>query len=75
MHAQIPARSALVSLTAFGADEVRRHGQLWFARLCRAGGADGIEVRGELLGEDAAGELDALAALADPAALVRVYSS
>ena len=75
MHAQIPARSALVSLTAFGADEVRRHGQLWFARLCRAGGADGIEVRGELLGEDAAGEVDALAALADPAALVRVYSS
>jgi len=75
MHTQIPARGALVSLTAFGADEVRRHGQAWFARLSRAAGADGVEVRGELLGGDAAGELDALAALAAEAGLARVYSS
>ena len=75
MHAKIPARGALVSLTAFGADEVRRHGQSWFARLARAAGADGVEVRGELLGRDAAGELDALAAQAAEAGLVRVYSS
>ncbi|CDM23500.1 Epimerase KguE [Castellaniella defragrans 65Phen] len=75
MHMQIPARGALVSLTAFGADEVRRHGQAWFARLARTAGADGIEVRGELLREDAAGELDALAALAAEAGLARVYSS
>lgn len=75
MHASIPARGALVSLTAFGADEVRRHGQAWFARLARAAGADGVEVRGELLREDAGGELDALAALAAEVGLVRVYSS
>lgn len=75
MHAKIPARGALVSLTAFGADEVRRHGQSWFARLALAAGADGVEVRGELLGRDAEGELDALAAQAAEAGLVRVYSS
>jgi sugar phosphate isomerase/epimerase len=75
MRMQIPARGALVSLTAFGADEVRRHGQAWFARLSRGAGADGVEVRGELLREDADGELDALAALAAEAGLARVYSS
>jgi sugar phosphate isomerase/epimerase len=70
-----PVRGALVSLTAFGADEVRRHGQAWYTRLCHTAGADGIEVRGELLGADAEGELDALAALAAEAGLARVYSS
>ncbi|MHA3903429.1 sugar phosphate isomerase/epimerase family protein [Castellaniella sp. WN] len=75
MHIPVPARGALVSLAAFGADEVRRHGQAWFARLALAAGADGIEVRGELLGEDAGGELAALAALAAEAGLARVYSS
>lgn len=62
----------LVSLSSFGADEVRRHGQAGFARLALAAGADGVEVRGELLqGED--GELAAIAA-AVPRAL-RVFSS
>jgi|SRR5690606_18087033 sugar phosphate isomerase/epimerase len=75
MHIPVPARGALVSLTAFGADEVRRHGQAWFAHLAMASGADGFEVRGELLGEDADGELDALAALASASGLARVYSS
>lgn len=39
----------LISLTSFGAAEVRRHGQLWFARLCAQAGAQGVEVREELL--------------------------
>jgi len=39
----------LISLSSFGAAEVRRHGQLWFTRLAQDAGADGVEVRGELL--------------------------
>jgi len=50
----------LISLSSFGAAEVRRHGQLWFAQLSRAAGADGVEVRGELL-TDPKTELPALA--------------
>jgi len=42
----------LISLTAFGAAEVGRHGQAWFARLASEAGADAVEVRGELLRED-----------------------
>ena len=42
----------LISLTAYGAAEVGRHGQPWFARLACEAGADAVEVRGELLGED-----------------------
>ena len=64
----------LVSLTAFGAAEVRRHGQLWFARLSHQAGADGIEVRSELL-VDAARELPALAAYVRETGLRVVYSS
>lgn len=64
----------LISLGAFGAAEVRRHGQPWFARLAREAGADGVEVRGELL-VDPARELPALAdALRGPGAAL-VYSS
>jgi sugar phosphate isomerase/epimerase len=62
----------LISLSSFGAAEVRRHGQRWFARLAEQAGADGIEVRGELL-VDADVELPALADVAAP--LQRVYSS
>jgi len=62
----------LISLSSFGAAEVRRHGQLWFTRLAEAAGADGIEVRGELL-LDADAELPAIADAA--ARLQRVYSS
>jgi len=39
----------LVSLSSFGAAEVKRHGQGWFVGLCGAAGADGVEIRGELL--------------------------
>ncbi|MDM0058111.1 sugar phosphate isomerase/epimerase family protein [Variovorax fucosicus] len=58
----------LISLSSFGAAEVGRHGQLFFAQLARAAGADSVEVRGELL-RDPASELPALAGLAS------VYSS
>ena len=60
--------NVLISLSSFGAAEVGRHGQLWCTRLALEAGADGVEVRGELL-RDAAGELPALAGLA------AVYSS
>ena len=43
------AAPALISLTSFGNAEVRRHGQLYFAQLSAAAGADGFEVREELL--------------------------
>jgi sugar phosphate isomerase/epimerase len=64
----------LISLSSFGAAEVRRHGQLWFARLAHAAGADGVEVRGELL-TDPRAELPAIAAEARKRSLALVYSS
>lgn len=68
------AHSVFISLSAFGAAEVRRHGQLWFAQLSHAAGADGVEVRGELLVE-AATELPAIAEAAWAAGKDVVYSS
>jgi sugar phosphate isomerase/epimerase len=65
-------QQVLISLSSFGAAETLRHGQLYFARLARAAGADGFEVRGELL-LDAQRELPALAQAGRGAALV--YSS
>jgi sugar phosphate isomerase/epimerase len=62
----------LISLSSFGAAEVRRHGQLWFTRLAAQAGADGVEVRGELL-VDADSELPALAEAMR--SMQRVYSS
>lgn len=64
----------LISLSSFGAAEVRRHGQLWFTRLAQAAGADGVEVRGELLVEPET-ELPAIAAFARRASLALVHSS
>jgi sugar phosphate isomerase/epimerase len=64
----------LISLSSFGAAEVRRHGQLWFTRLAHAAGADGVEVRGELLADPHA-ELPALAQAVREAGLAAVYSS
>jgi sugar phosphate isomerase/epimerase len=62
----------LISLSAFGATDVRRDGQLWYARLAADAGADGVEVRAELLA-DPDEELTAIAqALPD---LLRVYST
>src|SRR5512140_1487757 len=66
--------SVLISLSSFGAGEVRRHGQLWFTRLAHAAGADGVEVRGELLADPDA-ELPALAQAVRKAGLEVVYSS
>lgn len=53
-------QQVLISLSSFGAAEVRRHGQLWFTRLAQQAGADGVEVRGELL-VDPARELPEIA--------------
>lgn len=65
-------QAVLISLSSFGAAETLRHGQLYFARLAREAGADGFEVRGELL-RDPAAELPALAEAGRGALLV--YSS
>ncbi len=67
-------RQILVSLSSFGAAEVRRQGQLVFAGLAQSAGADGIEVRGELLVNPAT-ELVALAQVVRDAGLRCVYSS
>lgn len=64
----------IVSLSSFGASEVGRHGQAWFARLCLEAGADGFEVRGELL-RNPEQELPELAALAREAGSACFYSS
>src|SRR3970040_1890156 len=64
----------LISLTAFGAAEVRRHGQRWFTELSHAAGAEGVEVRSELL-VDATSELPAIARTVRSAGLRVVYSS
>lgn len=65
-------QAILISLSSFGAAEVRRHGQAWFARLAAQAGADGVEVRGELL-VDPDTELASIAQAVP--ALERVYSS
>ncbi|MDD5336407.1 MAG: glutamine ABC transporter ATP-binding protein [Rhodoferax sp.] len=63
----------LISLSAFGAAQVRRLGQLGFTQLSLAAGADGVEVRSELL-QDAASELPALAQALRAAGKAAVYS-
>lgn len=67
-----PLPEVLVSLTSFGAAEVRRHGQLWFAQLCAQAGANAVEVRGLLV--DAAQELPAIAQWLRTTSLWSVYS-
>ncbi|WP_312453255.1 TIM barrel protein [Comamonas sp.] len=64
---------ALISLTSFGNAEVRRHGQLYFAQLAHRAGANGYEVREELL-LNPADELPALAAYGRDHQLDLVYS-
>lgn len=64
----------LISLSSYGAAEVRRHGQLWFTRLASEAGADGVEVRGELL-VDPMAELPGLARAVSDGRLQVVYSS
>jgi sugar phosphate isomerase/epimerase len=68
------AAPILISLSAFGAAEVRRQRQLWFTELSMAAGADGVEVRSELL-VDAATELPAMAQAVRAAGKNVVYSS
>jgi sugar phosphate isomerase/epimerase len=51
--------NVLISLSSFGAAEVGRHGQSWATDLAYEAGADGVEVRGELL-RDAVTELPLL---------------
>jgi sugar phosphate isomerase/epimerase len=67
-------QQVLISLSSFGAAEVRRHGQLWFTRLAQAAGADGVEVRGELLNDPQA-ELPAIAQAVREGGSALVYSS
>ena len=67
-------QQVLISLSSFGAAEVRRHGQLWFTRLAQQAGADGVEVRGELL-VDPATELPAIARALTQWGAQAVYSS
>ena len=74
VSAAATATPILISLTAFGAAEVRRRGHLWFTRLCHEAGADGVEVRSELL-VDAASELPAIALAVRETAMRVVYSS
>ena len=71
MRPTTEAPPILISLTSCGAAEVKRHGQLFFAELSREAGADGVEVRGELLASS--GRSAELAALRD-AGNVKVYS-
>ena len=63
----------LISLASFGAAEVMRHGQRHFAELSRDAGADGVEVRGELLHADADAGAAELAGLRE-VGNVAVYS-
>jgi sugar phosphate isomerase/epimerase len=67
------APPVLISLSSFGAAEVRRHGQLWATKLAFEAGADGVEVRSELL-VDAASELPAIAQAVRAAGTSVVYS-
>lgn len=66
-------RQLLVSLSSFGADLALRDGQAPLLRLCAEAGADGVEVRSELLRGET-GELAELGALARDLELERVYS-
>ena len=65
---------ALISLSSFGADAVRREGQRHYVELAADAGADGVEVRGELL-LDGTAELAAIGACARDRGLALVYSS
>ena len=66
--------AVLISLSAFGAAEVRRHGQLWFTELALEAGADGVEVRSELL-INSERELPSIARAVQAVGKCVVYSS
>jgi sugar phosphate isomerase/epimerase len=67
------ALTVFISLSSFGAAEVRRHGQLWFSQLSFDAGADGVEVRSELI-VDELHELAAIRQLASEEKKALVYS-
>jgi sugar phosphate isomerase/epimerase len=73
MRTEVSGPPMLISLSAFGAAEVRRHGQLWFSELSLVAGADGVEVRSELLA-DPVRELPAIAQAVQAAGKSLVYS-
>lgn len=68
------SKKVIVSLTSFGAAEVKRHGQGWFIALCKQADADGVEIRAELL-QGHSSELIELGQLVDKAGLDCVFSS
>lgn len=68
------SKQIIVSLSSFGASNVRVHGQRRYVQLCREAGADGVEIRGELL-TDPQRELPELSACANDIGLDLVYSS
>lgn len=41
----------VISLSSFGATEVKRQGQAWFVNVVKNAGADGVEIRSELLSQ------------------------
>lgn len=41
----------VISLSSFGATEVKKQGQAWFVTVARHAGADGVEIRSELLSQ------------------------
>ena len=67
------ALQVLISLSSFGAAEVRRHGQWWFSQLSFEAGAEGVEVRSELI-TDELHELAAIRQLASDEGKALVYS-
>jgi sugar phosphate isomerase/epimerase len=79
MHAAADAGAVktgpiFVSLSSFGATDVLRGGQASYVRLCHAAGADGVEIREELLRHGDV-EVDELVSILRDAGLACVYSS
>jgi sugar phosphate isomerase/epimerase len=78
MHATVDSAvktaPIFISLSSFGSTDVLRDGQARFVRLCHAAGADGVEIRGELL-RHGDREIDELAQHVRDAGLACVYSS
>ena len=68
------ATQIFISLTSFGATNVLEHGQCWFTDIAHEAGADGVEIRSELL-IDAEDELPALAQRIAEFGFDAVYSS
>jgi sugar phosphate isomerase/epimerase len=70
----VAAVPIFVSLSSFGSSEVLRDGQARYVHLCQAAGADGVEIRGELL-RNGDREIDELGPLVRDTGMTCVYSS